>query len=171
MELLTSVVRESLTPELATFRRLYPTALSTASLSKLPPRRFISPNCQDTFRRFQLGCLRPLDAHAGRGAHVTSKNKCPRERSVRGEPGRALPTTSGRWQLKRLVWPRFSPLAASHGFYCAQKRSYVADGLPYNWTIQKRHFPTFTPILDFVRAVKHLDAAARAASDDDNATW
>lgn len=61
--------------------------------------------------------------------------------------------------------------ADSRGFYCVQKRSYVADGLPYNWTIQKRHFPTFMPILDFVHAVEHLYAAARAASDDDNATW
>jgi len=61
--------------------------------------------------------------------------------------------------------------ADSRGFYCAEKQSYVADGLPYNWTIQKRHFPTFTPILDFVHAVEHLYAAARAVSDNDNATW
>jgi len=61
--------------------------------------------------------------------------------------------------------------ADSRGFYCAAKQSYVADGLPYNWTIQKRHFPTFTPILDFVHAVEHLYAAARAVSDNDNATW
>lgn len=61
--------------------------------------------------------------------------------------------------------------ADSHGFYCAQKRAYVADGLPYNWTIQKRHFSTFTPILDFVHAIEHLYAAARAVSDNDNATW
>jgi len=61
--------------------------------------------------------------------------------------------------------------ADSRGFYCAEKQSYVADGLPYNWTIQKRHFPTFTPILDFVHAVEHLYAAARAVSDNENATW
>jgi len=65
--------------------------------------------------------------------------------------------------------------ADSRGFYCAPKQSYVADGLPYNWTIQQRHFPTFTPILDFVHAVEHLYAAARAVCEDDhdkdNATW
>jgi len=61
--------------------------------------------------------------------------------------------------------------ADSRGFYCAQKQSYVADGLAYNWTIQERHFPTFTPILDFVHAVEHLYAAARAVSDDEGSTW
>jgi hypothetical protein len=61
--------------------------------------------------------------------------------------------------------------ADARGFYCARKQSYVADGLPYNWTIQQRHFPTFTPILDFVHAVEHLYAAARAVSEDDEATW
>lgn len=61
--------------------------------------------------------------------------------------------------------------ADARGFYCARKQSYVADGLPYNWTIQERHFPTFTPILDFVHAVEHLYATARAVSEDDDDTW
>jgi len=61
--------------------------------------------------------------------------------------------------------------ADARGFYCAQKQSYVADGLPYNWTIQQRHFPTFTPILDFVHAIEHLYAVARAVSENDEATW
>ena len=61
--------------------------------------------------------------------------------------------------------------ADARGFYCAAKRAYVADGLPYNWTIQQRHFPTFTPILDFVHVVEHLHEAARAVSDEEEATW
>lgn len=61
--------------------------------------------------------------------------------------------------------------ANARGFYCAAKQAYVADGLPYNWTIQQRHFPTFTPILDFVHVVEHLHEAARTVSDDEEATW
>lgn len=61
--------------------------------------------------------------------------------------------------------------ADARGFYRAQKQSYVADGLAYNWTIQERYFPTFTPILDFVHAIEHLYAAARAVSQNDEAAW
>jgi hypothetical protein len=61
--------------------------------------------------------------------------------------------------------------ADSRGFYGAAKQSFVADGLPYNWTIQQRHFPTFTPIVDFVHVVEHLYDAARSVSLDEAATW
>lgn len=60
--------------------------------------------------------------------------------------------------------------ADSRGFYCAEKQSFVADGLPYNSTIQERQFPTFTPIVDFVHVVEHLYDAAKAVSVDDKAT-
>ena len=51
--------------------------------------------------------------------------------------------------------------ADARGFYHAQRKAYVSDGLPYNWTIQQRHFRDFTPILDFVHAVERLYEAAR----------
>jgi hypothetical protein len=38
--------------------------------------------------------------------------------------------------------------ADARGFYAAPKRAYLGDGQGYNWTIQQRHFPTFTPIAD-----------------------
>jgi len=61
--------------------------------------------------------------------------------------------------------------ADSRGFYCARKQAYVADGLPYNWTIQKRYFPSFVPILDFVHAIEHLYVAARHVTEDDASAW
>ncbi|MHC4181070.1 MAG: hypothetical protein ACYSWU_26535 [Planctomycetota bacterium] len=57
------------------------------------------------------------------------------------------------------------------GFYCAQKRAFVCDGLPYNWTIQQQQFPDFTPILDFVHAIEHSHAAARASTEDNDQAW
>jgi hypothetical protein len=32
------------------------------------------------------------------------------------------------------------------------RQAFLGDGLPVNWTIQRRHFASFTPILDFVHA-------------------
>ena len=61
--------------------------------------------------------------------------------------------------------------ADARGFYHAAKKAFVSDGLPYNWTIQKRHFRDFTPILDFVHAVEHLYEAARSVHDDAERRW
>lgn len=53
--------------------------------------------------------------------------------------------------------------AEDRGFYSAANAAFVGDGLPYNWTIHRRHFASFEPILDFVHASEHLHSAARAA--------
>lgn len=53
--------------------------------------------------------------------------------------------------------------ADSRGFFHAMKQAFVADGLQYNWTIQQKHFPTFTPILDFPHAIERIYEVARAA--------
>jgi hypothetical protein len=61
--------------------------------------------------------------------------------------------------------------ADSRGFFKAQKRAFVGDGLSYNWTIQKRHFPTFVPILDFPHVIERIHEAARAVSQGSDAAW
>jgi hypothetical protein len=61
--------------------------------------------------------------------------------------------------------------ADARGFYRAAKRVFVSDGLPYNWTIQRTHFPGFTPILDFVHVVEHVYAAARQLRSDRDELW
>ncbi|MCB9921174.1 MAG: LysR family transcriptional regulator [Planctomycetaceae bacterium] len=61
--------------------------------------------------------------------------------------------------------------AESRGFFQAQKRAFVGDGLAYNWTIQKRHFPTFTAILDFPHAMERVHEAAKAVGENSDDTW
>lgn len=61
--------------------------------------------------------------------------------------------------------------ADSRGFFTARKQAFVGDGLPYNWTIQQRHFPTFVPILDFPHAIERVYEAARAVTPDADAAW
>ena len=61
--------------------------------------------------------------------------------------------------------------ADSRGFYHALKKAFVCDGLPYNWTIQQRHFGDFISILDFVHAVERLYEAARCVNDDPDRRW
>lgn len=53
--------------------------------------------------------------------------------------------------------------AEDRGFFTAAAKAFVSDGLPYNWSIHRRHFATFEPILDFVHAAEHVHDAAKAA--------
>ena len=89
-----------------------------------------------------------------------------------------------RWRPESLFRTCLSSLAASdkfgrmmaaeadsRGFYHAAKQAFVCDGLPYNWTIQRKHFPRFTPILDFVHAVEHVYAAARCLRTEQQEVW
>lgn len=61
--------------------------------------------------------------------------------------------------------------ADRRGFYTAHRRAYLGDGLPYNWTIHRDHFPTFTPILDFVHAIEHIYELSRALEPDPDDVW
>jgi len=61
--------------------------------------------------------------------------------------------------------------ADSRGFYQARKQAFVCDGLAYNWTIQKRHFPTFTPILDYPHVIERVHEAAKAVRKTSDDAW
>jgi hypothetical protein len=58
---------------------------------------------------------------------------------------------------KRLV-------ATSHarGFHAARRKAFVADGAASNWTIHRKHFSHYTPVLDFTHAICYVYAAALA---------
>jgi len=48
------------------------------------------------------------------------------------------------------------------GFFAAERKAYLGDGLRANWTLWKTRFPTFTPILDFIHLLTYVYAAAFA---------
>ena len=58
--------------------------------------------------------------------------------------------------------PMVHQAAWERNFFGAKRRAFLGDGLPVNWTIQQRHFASFTPILDFVHALSYVFAAAFA---------
>ena len=84
----------------------------------------------------------------------------PEDRLGRPEPlvKSVVATREGIDQFgKRLV-------AAAHarGFNAARRKAFVADGLATNWSVHRRHFSHYTPILDFTHAVCYVYAAALA---------
>lgn len=108
------------------------------------------------------------------GQRITSETFLPTE----------TPTARSKWQPHSLFRTCLSSLANSdafgrqmeveadaRGFYHAAKKAFVSDGLPYNWTIHKRHFSDFTAILDFVHVIEHLHEAARCLHADVDCRW
>jgi hypothetical protein len=55
-------------------------------------------------------------------------------------------------------------VAAAHrrGFHAARRKVFVADGAASNWSVHRRHFSHYTPVLDFTHAVCYVYAAAMA---------
>jgi hypothetical protein len=66
----------------------------------------------------------------------------------------------------RASWPAFAPLVAAAAwtlaFQGATRRAFVGDGSANNWTLQRRFFGSFEPILDFIHALSYVFAAATA---------
>lgn len=66
----------------------------------------------------------------------------------------------------RKPWPAFGPLVAqlawSLGFYQAERKAFIGDGADTNWTMWKKHFSSFMPILDIIHAISYIFAAAIA---------
>lgn len=70
---------------------------------------------------------------------------------------------------------QFGPMMAAEadrrGFFTATRRAFLADGLPYNWSIQRAHFPTFVPILDFIHSIERLHEVSRAIESNADVAW
>ena len=69
----------------------------------------------------------------------------------------------------------FGPLMAAEAhrkaFFQAVRQAFVADGMPCNWTVWKKHFPTFTPIVDLLHAISYVYHAAVAIGGDEDFSW
>jgi hypothetical protein len=86
-----------------------------------------------------------------------------RSRSARpGRPERLVRSVLASRACSDDFGPMMHQAAWERNFFGANRRVFLGDGLPVNWTIQRRHFSTFTPILDFVHALSYVFAAAFA---------
>jgi hypothetical protein len=91
---------------------------------------------------------------------------------------------SGDWRPKRLVRTVVSSMKSSRDFgrqmareakwrrfFEATAKAFLGDGLPWNWTIWKEHFPQFTPILDFIHPLSYLFLAAKTVQASPDDAW
>jgi hypothetical protein len=69
----------------------------------------------------------------------------------------------GKWMAREAHRRRFNEAPA---------RAFLGDGLAWNWSIWKRHFADYVPILDFVHPLSYLHAVAKAVhADDPDTAW
>lgn len=95
----------------------------------------------------------------------------PEERAVYKGPKRLLRTCLSSLAKAQEFGRQMRREAARRRFFEAQRGAFLGDGLPWNWSIWQAHFPTFTPILDFIHAVQYLFAAAKAWETSDERRW
>ena len=57
---------------------------------------------------------------------------------------------------------RLIATAHARGFSAARCKAFVADGAAANWSVHRKHFSHYTPILDFTHAICYVYAAAMA---------
>jgi hypothetical protein len=79
-----------------------------------------------------------------------------------GRPRRLVRSVSASRRCADEFGPIVHQAAWERNFFGAGRRAFLGDGLPVNWTIPRRHFASFTPILDFVHALSYVFAAAFA---------
>jgi hypothetical protein len=120
--------------------------------------------------------------------HVADIAECAAlERETPASPADADPPAEPAhtdWRPRRLVRTVVSSMACSKAFgfqmerearrrrfFEASAQVFLGDGLPWNWTIQETHFPTFTPVLDFIHVISYLYLAARAVRESPETVW
>jgi hypothetical protein len=90
-----------------------------------------------------------------------------------GEPAAATPPRAGRPEvvLRTVVasrqdiegfGPQLARAAWGRGFFGAARQAFVADGAAANWTVWRRWFPQFVPVVDFLHVLSYVFAAAMA---------
>jgi hypothetical protein len=96
-----------------------------------------------------------------RGPDETAKKGSDRKPRP-GRPKRLVRSVLASRKCSDEFGPIVHQAAWERNFFGASRKAFLGDGLPVNWTIQRRHFAGFTPILDFVHALSYVFAAAFA---------
>lgn len=76
-------------------------------------------------------------------------------------PKRILRTVVASMSNSREFGRQMAREAKARRFGEARVKVFLGDGLGWNWTIHKVHFPAFTAILDFIHPLSYLHAAAK----------
>lgn len=103
--------------------------------------------------------------------NVPSSGLADQERVIYQGPRRVLRTAVSSMACSERFGPMMQREARRRRFYEASLRAFLGDGLNWNWSIWKRHFRTFVPILDFIHAIHYVFAAAMCIGSTETDRW
>ena len=86
-------------------------------------------------------------------------------------PKRVLRTVLASMASSDDFGPMMEREARRRRFFESSRRAFIGDGLPWNWTIWKKHFRSFVPILDFIHAIHYVFNAAICLADNQADGW
>lgn len=95
----------------------------------------------------------------------------PSERVHYQGPHRVLRTALSSMACSNEFGPMMHREAQRRRFYESPLRVFLGDGLNWNWSIWRKHFPTFTPVLDFIHAISYVYDAAMSLAPDQTQGW
>jgi hypothetical protein len=114
-----------------------------------------------------------LVSELGHTGAPRGKEKAPEKSAAEAEEAAAKPERPGAPKplVKSIVASRanshvfgeiLAAAAWARGFAAAGRKAFLADGAAMNWTMWKRSFSDYEPILDFIHALQYVFAAAMA---------
>ena len=107
-----------------------------------------------TISREIKGFCVPGEEEPARGEAVSQRRPGQPEVLVRSVVATRKDVHAFGKQLAAAAWQR--------GFADTPRKAFVGDGQDANWTVWRRHFSHYTPILDFIHAICYVFAAAMA---------
>ena len=138
-----------------------------SEVSKADPCPDIPASFVDVLRIPKLARQLKKNARAGEDAVVETEDPEAVEEALQAEAVYEAPQVQTRQVIaSRARWPMFAPMVAAAawalGFQGAARKAFVGDGSANNWTLQRRFFGSFVPILDFIHPLSYVYAAAQA---------
>lgn len=105
---------------------------------------------------------REIKGFSAVGELVASEQSLPEKR-----PGRAevqVRTVVATRETAAAFGKQLAAAAWQRGFMAAGRKAFLGDGSETNWSVWRRHFSHFTPIVDFIHALCYVFAGAMAGS-------
>lgn len=136
-----------------------------------PPRKFLQP------RRVRRLVGQMQGASGGKSHEEAEPEESPQEEACpEDEPQRTSPKKLVRSCVASMASSKeFGPMVATEaqerGFFHASRQAFVGDGADYNWTIQRKYFKNFVPIVDFLHVLCYLYSASWGVSEEERESW